>query len=335
MMMRARGRDLRAMLPAAVLTGLLIALAIAPASAKINWHDDYDAALAAAEKSDKPIFVFVYLSDQGGAFSGPREHIRLDRPDTADARHRLDVQRMLNETLSSPEVTDAAKMFEAVKLDLLDPASDAVRRRLQVSPAVDPDPEIQARVAMYPLTVFLDQTGTELFRRHGCMPALGYAAQLQQAASLHEKREAVLADPRDPVARRELGRAYMEMDPTPEDRIYDSAVEHLEAAIRFDPDNATGANFDARVDLAILEIPESPEQSIPRLFQLQTEDLDDHRKLEIQYYMAVAHFVMEDYKSAKQLLREFETDDEDSPYWDSPWTPQALGLLEYIKQIGH
>ncbi|MBD3291851.1 MAG: hypothetical protein GF393_02940 [Armatimonadia bacterium] len=332
MITRVRTTDLQAITRVALLAGLMAAIAIAPAVARIDWHDSYDAAVQAAEKSEKPIFVFVYLSEAGGQRSGPREQIRVDRPNTPEARHRIDVQRMLNQTLSSPEVMEAAGAFEPFKMDLRDPANDDARRKLQVSPGVDPT--IQTRVAMYPLTVFLDQTGTELFRRHGCMPALGYAAQLDQAANLHEKREAVLDDPRDPVRRRELGRAYMEMDPSPEDRIYEAAVEHLEAAIRFDPDNATGANFDARVDLAILRIPDSPGESIPKLFQLQTEDDDDHRKLEIQYYMAVAHFVMEDYDSAKKLLREFETNDEDSPYWDSPWTPQALGLLEYIKQLG-
>lgn len=332
-MMQARepGSDVRGGLILAILAGLLVALAAGPVAARIDWHDSYDDALAAAQESGKPIFAFVYLSEQSGAFSGPREEIRVERSDGAQARQRLDIQRMLEDTLSDPDVMAAAKKFEAVKLDLRDPATDAARRALQVSPGVDPSSA--TRVAMYPITVFLDSSGEELFRRHGSMPALGYAAQLNRAAELHERRKAVQEDPRDPVKRRALGRAYMEMDPTPEDRIYQAAVENLEAAVRLDPENATGANFDARVDLAILSIPRSPEEAIQKLFQLQSEDADGHRKLEIQYYMAVAHFVMEDYAAAKKLLREFETDDRNSPYWDSPWTPQALGLLEYIKQV--
>jgi tetratricopeptide (TPR) repeat protein len=165
------------------------------------------------------------------------------------------------------------------------------------------------------------------------MPALGFAAQLDRAAHLHKSHQEVLDNPRDPVKRRNLGRAYLEMDPTPEGHVYNEAIQHLEAAIELDPGNETGAKFDAQVDLAILSIPESPDQSVNRLFQLQTEDEDDHRKLEIQYYMAVAHFVMEEYSEAKKLLREFETNDKSSPYYDSEWTPQALGLLQYIKQL--
>ncbi|MFW5867397.1 MAG: hypothetical protein ACOCX2_06245 [Armatimonadota bacterium] len=317
-------------LTAAVAAALLIAT-VMPADAGINWHDGYEAARAAAERSEKPILVFVYLSEQGDEFSGPRQEIRVDREDRPGSGQRLDVQHMLEQTLADPDVIAAAKRFEPVKLDLVDPANDEARRDLRVSPGVDVTTD--TRAAMYPLTVFLDSTGQELFRRPGSMPALGYAALLGQAERLHNARNAVLDDPRDPIKRRELGRAYMEMDPTPDDRIYQAAVEHLEAAIRIDPDNETGANFDAQVDLAILSIPETPADAVDTLSQLQRQDTDGHRTLEIKYYMGVAHVVDEDYAAARKLLREFETEDRDSPYWDSPWTPQALGLLEYVKQL--
>lgn len=310
---------------------LLVAAAVPGAAAGINWHDSYESALSAAGQSDKPILVFVYMSEQNRSASGPREQIRINREDAQGSGQRLDVVRMLQETLNAPEVVEAATQFESFKLDLLDPANDDARRQLKVSPGVDVSTD--TRAAMYPLTVFLDSSGHELFRRPGSMPALGYAALLGQAAKLQAARNAVLDDPRDATKRRQLGRAYMEMDPTPEDRIYEAAVEHLQAAIQLDPQNETGANFDAQVDLAILSIPEAPEEAVGRLFELQTQGNDGHRKLEIQYYMAVAHFVMEDYASAKKLLREFETEDRNSPYWDSPWTPQALGLLEYVKQL--
>ncbi len=311
------------------MAGLLCAATAPPACARIDWHDGLDDALAAAEESGKPIFAFVYLGDEVSSQSGPRERIRVRGGD--ESGRRLNVERMLDDILRAPEVISAAENFESVKIDLCRPESDDARRKLKVSPAVDES--TSTRVGMYPITVFLEPSGQELFRRHGCMPAIGYAAQLGTARDLHEMKSAAEADPRDPVKRRQLGRAYMEMDPTPDDRIYQAAVENLEAAIRLDPDNETGAAYDARVDLAILSIPESPEQAIPKLFQLQSQDTDGGRKIEIQYYMAVAHFVMEDYGSAKRLLTEFETDNRESPYWDSPWTPQALGLLEHIKQI--
>ena len=323
-----RRRNTAAIFTAAILSALLGTLAGPAAAAAIDWHDGLDEALQAAEESGKPVFAFIYLGEQTPGASGQREEISVRREGDPVASQQLDLERMLKQTLSDADVVAAARNFEALKLDLCDPRTDAARIALKVGPGVDAGTE--TRVGMYPITVFLDPSGEEIFRRHGCMPALGYAAQLEQAHELFEKRGAVLADPRDAIKHRELGRAYMEMDPTPDDQIYQAAVEHLQEAVRLDPGNETGANFDARVDLAILSIPQSPEQtrrSITDLFRLQTEDADGHRKLEIQYYMAVAHFVLEDYASAKQLLREFETEDRNSPYWDSPWTPQALSLI--------
>lgn len=313
----------------AVMLGVLVT-AGAVCAGQIDWHDGFEEAMAAAEQSGKPVFAFVYLGDEVNRPSGPREQIQVRRQGSRSSGTRLNVEEMLDDILHDQQVVAAARNFEAVKIDLCEPQSDAARRQLNVSPGIAEN----TRVGMYPITVFLEPSGQELFRRHGCMPAIGYASQLDTAYDLHRKKQAAEADPRDPVKRRELGRAYMEMDPTPDDRIYRAAVENLEAAIRLDPDNSTGANFDARVDLAILSIPQSEEDALQKLFQLQSEDTGGHRKIEIQYYMAVAHFVNEDYASAKKLLREFETNDRKSPYYDSPWTPQALGLLEYIKQSG-
>ncbi len=320
----------RPWLGAALVAAVLIAAAV-PVAAEIHWHESYEAALAAADRADKPILVFVYLSEQTNRFSGPREEIRLNRQGRSRTG-RLDAHMMLEQTLTAPEVAAAAEGFEAVKLDLVDPATDDARRALRVSPGVDVATE--TRAAMYPISVFLDSAGQELFRRHGSMSALGYATLLDQASQLHDARNAVLDDPQDAVARRNLGRAYMEMAPAPEDHAYTSAVEHLEAAVRLDPQNESGAKFDAQVDLAILSVAEAPAEAIQRLTELQTEDEDSHRRLEIEYYVAVAHFVQENVQAARQILSRFENPGEDSPYFDSPWTPQALGLLQYIKQLG-
>jgi len=326
-----RPRHRAAAIAALLLLALITIGAPSPAAAAtIDWHGSLEDALAAAEQSGKPIFAFVYLGESPRQSSGQRQEISI-RGDGVQARAQIDLELMLQETLADRDVVSAARSFEPLKLDLCDPGTDAARVRLKVGPGVDAGSE--TRVAMYPITLFLDPTGKELFRRHGCVPAVGYAAQLQQGYDLFLKRKAVLDDPQDARKRRDLGRAYMELDPTAGDRVYASAVEHLDAVIELDPENLTGANFDARVDLAILRIPEGPAEAVSALSALQGEDADGHRKLELQYYTAIAHFVTEDYASAKRLLRAFETNDRNSPYYDSPWTPQALGLLEYLKQI--
>jgi len=300
---------------------LLVACAIPAVAARISWHRNWEQALQAAAESGKPILAFVYLS----ASNRPGNENTLEPS-----------RRMLSQTLVDPAVVEAAKAFEPILIDVRDPDTASLRRKLKIGPVsaqLDAlSPQAEEYVAAYPITLFLDSHGDELFRRRGYLPAVAYAIQLERAATLFEKMRAVTEDPNDPVARRELGRAYMEMDFAPDDPFYRAAVRNLEAAIEMDPDDVTGANFDARVDLAILRLPEDPEAAVAKLFELQSEDEDGDRRLEIQYYMAVAYYVMEDLPAATQLLEQFETGDENSPYFDSEWTPQALGLLKHIRQ---
>ncbi|MEA3400665.1 MAG: hypothetical protein U9R79_05400 [Armatimonadota bacterium] len=312
---RLAGR--RVLMLVAVASALL--LCSVASAARVRWHDSFEEALQAAKQSGKPIFAFVYLSQ---ADLGEREGLEPSK-------------QMLRETLTDDGVVAAARAFEAVKLDLRDPDSDAARRRLKVSPVSNPlglDADTNERVAAYPISLFLDSHGDELFRRHGYLPPPVYSMQLQRAANLFEKITAVTEEPNDPVARREVGRAYMEMDFARGDPFYKAAVRNLEAAIKMDPENDTGAKFDAEVDLAILRLPDDPQKALTALAELEARDRDGHRRLEIQYYMAVAHYVLGDAQKALRLLERFETGEKDSEYYDSPWTPQALGLLKHIRR---
>lgn len=290
----------------------------APSTAQaeqFRWHESFEEGLQAAAQSGKPILVFAFVSQPGGAY---------------DFAH----DRMLHETLVDPEVVKALGAFEAVRLDVRQRSNDEARRRLKISPVVATGTGIieTERMAAYPVTLFLDRNGNELFRRHGYLPPPAYRLQLQRAANLFSKRRAATERPDDPVVRRELGRAYMEMDFSPGDPFHRAAIENLNRAITLDPNNETGANFDARVDLAILRMPEDPAQGLAQLFALQSEDEDGHRRLEIQYYMGVAQYVLGDLEAAVQTLSRFETSDRNSEYFDSPWTPLALGLLKHLRQ---
>ncbi len=315
---RVRPTDRRGLVRSTFIA-LLAALAtfassVAPA-AQVRWHDSFEDGLAAAAESHKPIMVFAFVSQPGGVY---------------DFAH----DGMLRETLVDPGVVEASELFEAVRLDVRLRRNDEARRRLKVSPVVSASTGVidGERVAAYPITLFLDHRGEELFRRHGYLPPAAYRMQLERAANLFHGLNEVTQNPRDAVARRGLGRAYMEMDFAPDDPFYRGAIENLERAISLAPDNVTGANFDARVDLAILRMPDDPAQGLAALSELLDEDERSDRRFEIQYFMAVAHYVQEDLREAVRILARFETDDRDSAYFDSPWTPQALGLLEHLRR---
>ena len=305
-------------------------LLVLPASAQgINWHTSLDDGLRPAEASHKPMIVFVYLGADDD-YVGQREDISLTGDRADRQRQVLDIRRMIDRTLTDAGVVAAARSFEPVMLDLRLKANDDARERLKVSPVVSEGTD--HRVGVYPITLFLDSHGDELFRRHGYLPPEAYELQLLRAANLFDGLRETIANPDDATARRNLGRAYMEMDFARGDRFYEAAVRNLEMAVELDPRNESGASYDARVDLAILRLPDNPTEALRALAELQAEDEEDSRRLEIQYYMAVAHYVLEDHAAAARILSDFETDDRRSPYFDSPWTPQALGLLQYIRR---
>jgi len=298
----------------AVFAAALLAAAVAGA-AQARWHDGLDAGLRAAATSHKPIAVFAFISQPGGIYDSAHDY-------------------MLHQTLVDQQVVETLGRFEAVRLDIRQPANDAARRRLGISPVrTEGTGVIEAeRIGVYPVTLFLDERGQELCRRHGYLPPAAYAAELTRAANLFDAMKATSANPTDAVARRNLGRAYMEMEFTPEDPFYQAAVENLERAIELDPENAAGAKYDASVDLTILRLPDDPQQALTDLRALQAQEPEGDRRFELQYYIAVAQYVLEDIPGAIKTLERFETDRRDSPWFDSPWTPDGLGLLDHLRE---
>lgn len=287
-------------------------------AAEVAWHESFQQALAAAQASGKPILVFVHMGE-------------MDRGGTDE--QALDAYaQMARVTLTDANVVEATRDFECFELDLRNRANDALRDQLRVGPVVDTAGHEVAVTGIYPVSLFLDSTGTEQFRMHGYFPPVAYVVQLRRARELISCLGVVKEKPDDPVAHRNLGRIYMEMFTEADDKFYRAAVEHLERAIALDPNNTTGANYNARVDLAILRLPDDPEKAFVELFQLQTEDPERTRRFEIQYYMGVAQYAAGNAAAAVQLLESFETADRNSPYFDNEYTPLALALLKVARQ---
>jgi len=271
----------------------------------IAWHETFEAALGSAQTSESPLMVF--------AFRGTSPAVR----------------QMAAVTLVDEDVTAASRQFKCVALDVSREENEAAVRRLRLGPVEDAAGDTYGA---YPVTVFLDHTGKEQFRRHGYLPPAAFASQLNKAHRLLKCLDVVAERPDDARAHRELGRAYMEMDIQQGDPYYEAVAKHLQQAIELDPDNVAGASFDARVDLAIFGIPDAPQESFSKLFELQTEAPESERRFEMQYYMAVAQYAMGHEKMAADILLPFHTNDANSRYFHNEWTAQALTLLYHIRR---
>lgn len=312
-----RRRDMPTGLSALLAVLLAIAAAAAAGAATVPWHQSFEAAQAAARAAGKPILVFVHM----GA---------MERRGATD--RGLDAyEQMATVTFADSSVLAAMAEFECFELDLRDRANDGLRDRLKVSPVVDSAGEAAAVTGIYPIMLFLDSSGVEHFRVYGYMPPLACVLHLQNARELIDSLAAVAEQPGNAAAHRNLGRIYMEMYTEDGDKFYLAAIEHLEKAIELDPNNETGASYNARVDLCIFRLPDDPQKAFAELFQLQTEDPERARRFEIQYYMAVAQYASGNVPAALELLQSFETADQNSPYYDNKWTALALALLGHIR----
>lgn len=307
----ARGRGLRI----GVGLALIVAAAAVAGAAQARWHESLEAGLQAAATTHRPVVVFAYISQPGGIYDTAHDY-------------------MLHQTLVDQQVVETLGRFEAVRLDIRRPENDAARRRLGISPVRSGATGVieGERIGIYPVTLFLDEGGREICRRHGYLPAPAYVAELTRAANLIDALAAVGRAPDDAVAHRDLGRAYMEMEFTPGDAFHRAAIENLERAIALDPDDAAGAKYDARVDLTILRLPDDPQQALTDLRALQAEQPEGDRRFELQYYIGVAQYVLGDMSGAIRTLERFEVEDKHSPWWDSPWTPDGLGLLKHLRE---
>ena len=194
--------------------GLVAARRLAPGAAvaeeapKIRWHDTYEAALAAAKESGKPVMADFYTDWCGFC-------TRMDR-----------------EVLSNLRIIETLRRFEAVKVD------GEARADL-----VDRD-----GVRGYPTFLFVDAQGRDLYRASGYSPVDPFGVTLRRAravaqaapelARLEAKREA------GDATGEELARAsFLLLQAGRAERAAEAAEEAL-AALPADNPARAGAELD-------------------------------------------------------------------------------------------
>lgn len=118
--------------------------AVAEEAPQIRWHDSYEAALAAAKQSDKPVMADFYTDWCGFC------------------------KRMDREVLSQPAIIKTLAGFEAVKVDG-EARADLVDRY---------------GIRGYPTFLFVDADGRELYRASGYSPPKPFGVTLRRALAV-------------------------------------------------------------------------------------------------------------------------------------------------------
>lgn len=258
------------------------------------------AALEAAASSGKPVYVYIYaIRDSKCTY-------------------------MEEKTLSNPPVLAALRSYQVCAVNIHNPDDHSFLQQHKVLPATDEERRI--KTYRLPTHLFLNSSGQAVYRCDGYLPGEWFTRVLENVTLLIKAQAAVQDNPQDARAYAQLGHIWLVL------QNYDKAREYLNKAVSLDPNNEVGAKAEAGLDLAIMAIPDNPQQAYNDLANYEQTYPHSPQRLEARYYMAVALVAADNIPEAIKILESFETDDKSAPEYDSPWTPNALGLLRRLRQ---
>lgn len=287
----------------------------------LNWHQSFEDASEAAQKSGKPILAFVYVQTHPPSVT--LANVLMPRETVAKKLREF-------ELLGVPYGTGAHQ-------DFLD------RYEIQENIATTNNGSGELRLyPTLPVMLCLESDGSEYLRDKGYTPAPGDSSQHNEkllkaaaaafAAHLDRTRRLItlLRDiDREPTARAHAATGHLLMDMN----LYARAQKHLDRAMALDPNNSIGAFADAYLDTIILSVPEEPEQALRQLEDFHVRFPDSERLLEEQYYRAVCLVAMERYDEATRILSSVCEEAEDTPVSLEAWYVPARRLLGRLQQL--
>ncbi len=285
-----------------VVLALCAATGIGRAADEVAWHTRVEDARAAAAKSGKAVYLYIFTPAQNAC------------------------KRMRSETLTSPLVAPLLGRFECCAID----ASLAANAALvdKYAWGVSTDAENKVRFGSMPANLFTDAAGEEHYIRWGFIPARAFVTILEQVAGLARLKATLAKDPTDARAHAGLGHLMVELE------LFVKGKEHLAQALKNDPGNKLGAFADATLDLIILAIPDDPAKGYTALTRFVADYPKSGRGLEARYFQAVALSAQGTpaaYGQALKLLEPFRTGDKTRPEFSSPWTLPALELQRQLR----
>ena len=278
---------------------------------EINWFIRVEDAQAAAAKSGKPVYMYI--------FSPPQKACR----------------RMRSETLMHPAViAQLRKHFECCAVDSTEQTNKAWVDRYAwgVARANVEDPEYNkqytAKIGSMPAHVFADAKGEAYFTFWGYMPPQAFLVKLGHINQIVRSKTAIDKDDTDARAHADLGHALLELED------FKNSKVHLEKARGLDPSNKVGALETASLYLTVLSIVDDPVKSSQALSQFLRDYPRSKRLMEARYWRAVALYAQQTkpaLRQALEALKPFRQIDPKSPEYTSKWAVLADKLEKHVR----
>jgi len=288
---------------------------LAAATGQTNlWYENWEEASAQAQKSGKPVYVYVW------------EYPRMSRDDWAKVSKHNPCYQMGQLTLTDQQVKRMLRDYVHCALEIHIPLSRQFMR--EHAPGLLPDAdEKQAGFSAYrlPFHLFFDSSGQKVFQIYGYIPTQWFVQILEAVQLLIKGQSAENDKLKQARAYARLGHICLELE------LYEEARKHLEHTLKLDPDNKTGAQADAKLDLAIISIPDAPAKASRALESY----LDDHphsaRRTEVRYFLAVAQYLADNHSDAIRILEQIADIREPGSKQERRWVEYAAILLQQLQ----
>ena len=297
-------------------------LCAAPAGAAtdIPWLVHIEDAQAAARKSGKPVYYFIYYARQ-----------------TACMRMRF-------ETFKNPLVIERLQQFECCAVDAAVKANQAFVERY--ASGFVQDPKAGIKVGRFPANLFTDAQGQDQYIDWGYVGSPAFALMLSHVQRLVELKGILVATPDAAAAHLELAKVKASLELQTNEVALADMLQHLERAKALDVGNKEGVQEEATLWLYILRTADDPTKAYELLTQF-SKDYPGTRHLATATFYRASALVMqaEDLRDAKdengadaklrqamQLLAPFKVKREDttSVWATSEFSLQAMSLEQAI-----
>ncbi len=279
-----------------------------------TWYENWEKASAQAQKSGKPVYVYVWGYPRMSARNWAK--VQKDNP----------CYRMSQSTLANRQVKLLLRDYVLCALEVhMPPNRQFIHKH---APGLLPDAdEEQAGFSAYrlPFHLFFNKSGEKVFQVYGYIPAQWFVQTLEAVQLLIKGQGAEDDKLKQARAYARLGHICLELG------LYEEAKKYLEHTIKLDRDNKTGARADAELDLTIISIPDAPVKASRALESY----LDDHpnstRCTEVRYFLAVAQYYSDNRSGAIRILEQIERIQEPSSEQERRWIEYAAILLQQLQ----